>query len=465
MVTSIVILTYNQLELTKQCVESIYKHTDRSLFELIFVDNGSTDGTVEYLSAMEDVKCQFNETNQGFARGCNQGLSISEGDDVLFLNNDTVMTPRWLEPLQKELHADENVGMVGPVSNYVSGAQLVGVDYTDLAHLDDFAVRHQEQYAGQTKRTLRLVGFCLLAKRSLMESLGGFDERYSIGSFEDDDLSAQVVHRGYQLKIVKESFVHHHGHATFTGNDDLDIYHLYMTNRVKFIEKWRTDISAYMFPRNELVNLVPLTATKVLDIGCGAGASGLEIVGRNSRADVYGIEKEKSLCDFSKHHYAHVQIVEKYEHTDFSQLPNDFDAIVIQDVLNHTVNPWQFIMNIAEYLKPGGMMVMSVPNFMHSSVVIPMLEGKWQVNDGGVTKWSHLRHFTPFTVDDLFPSEHFNMRVKTYTQLQQDEKQQAFLQDIQEAGKKHGISVDHLAQLSSMYQIILQVEWLGGEKK
>ncbi|GAK02807.1 hypothetical protein JCM19037_1069 [Geomicrobium sp. JCM 19037] len=122
-------------------------------------------------------------------------------------------------------------------------------------------------------------------------------------------------------------------------------------------------------------------------------------------------------------------------------------------------------MNIAEYLKPGGMMVMSVPNFMHSSVVIPMLEGKWQVNDGGVTKWSHLRHFTPFTVDDLFPSEHFNMRVKTYTQLQQDEKQQAFLQDIQEAGKKHGISVDHLAQLSSMYQIILQVEWLGGEKK
>lgn len=68
-----------------------------------------------------------------------------------------------------------------------------------------------------------------------------------MGSFEDDDLSTQMFTKGYELKIVQDSFVHHHGHATFQANQDIDIYDLYVRNKQTFIDKWGTDITMFMF--------------------------------------------------------------------------------------------------------------------------------------------------------------------------------------------------------------------------
>src|SRR5262249_9418047 len=142
--TSIVILTHNQLPFTRACIDSIRLLTDEA-YELVFVDNGSTDGTPEYLKALsasdDRVTVILNSDNRGFPAGCNQGIKASRGTQVLLLNNDTVATTGWLARMLRTLHADPKVGLVGPSSNRVSGEQQVAVSYSegDLGGLDGFA--------------------------------------------------------------------------------------------------------------------------------------------------------------------------------------------------------------------------------------------------------------------------------------------------------------------------------------
>ena len=136
--TSIVILTHNQVEFTRQCLNSIRLYTDEPV-ELIVVDNGSTDGTVDYLRSLPNVRLIANETNRGFPAAANQGMAVATGKQVLLLNNDVVVTTGWLGRMLRAFRSDEKVGLVGPRSNYVSGPQQIEVRYDGIAELDGFA--------------------------------------------------------------------------------------------------------------------------------------------------------------------------------------------------------------------------------------------------------------------------------------------------------------------------------------
>ncbi|XEC93659.1 glycosyltransferase [Paenibacillus tarimensis] len=243
--TSIIILTHNQLELTKRCLDSIRKHTPQE-YELIVVDNASFDGTVEYLKEQPDVTTILNSDNLGFAVGCNQGIGKSIGDNILFLNNDTVVTENWLGNMLRVLGSSDEIGLVGPVTNFCSGPQQIPVTYSDLADLDNFAKENFLHHAACTIRTSRLVGFCLLVKKQVLDDIGLFDERYGIGNCEDDDLCLRAVRKGYALMIALDSFVHHVGHATFR-NTGVNIARLIQENKRKAMDKWGGDIHELLF--------------------------------------------------------------------------------------------------------------------------------------------------------------------------------------------------------------------------
>ncbi len=251
MLTTIVILTHNNWTVTAECLESIRKHTPEP-YELIVVDNGSSDETVERLKELSDVNLICNETNLGFPKGCNQGIEAANGENVLFLNNDTLVTENWLKNLLRELYSDSRVGMVGPVSNCVSGLQQIPVTYQDTADLDIFARAHCNEHSGQWASVRRLVGFCLLVKRSVFDEIGWFDERFGIGNYEDDDLCLRALKAGYSLRIVYDSFIHHIGHATVRNINDVNFTQLLLENKLKAAEKWGHDI-------HELMNKIPIT--------------------------------------------------------------------------------------------------------------------------------------------------------------------------------------------------------------
>lgn len=245
MKTSIVILTHNQLSLTQQCLTSIRRHTQEP-YELIVVDNASTDQTPGFLKRQPDIKPIFNQENLGFAKGCNQGIKLATGENILLLNNDTVVTENWLRNMLRLLYSYQKIGMVGPVSNYVSGLQKINVTYRDLSGLDQFAQEYCKKNLGSFQRVYRLVAFCLLIKKAVLDDVGYFDEIFGLGNYEDDDLCLRTVMKGYSLMIARDSYVHHIGNATFNSIKGVSSIKLLKENRAKAIAKWGYDISAYL---------------------------------------------------------------------------------------------------------------------------------------------------------------------------------------------------------------------------
>ncbi|MCL4533651.1 MAG: glycosyltransferase [Bacteroidetes bacterium] len=239
--SSIVILCRNQAEYTARCVRSIVQHTAEP-YELVFVDNASRDETPEVLSMLRgelpNVRVIANRENAGFAGGNNQGLAAARGDVVVLLNNDVVVTPGWLGRLLRPLELHGGLGIVGPRSNFVVGAQLVAdVPYADDAGLDKFAAEWAAAHAGEVGETAIVKGFCMAIRRPLIERIGGLDPQFFPGNFEDDDYCLRARLAGYKVAVANDVFVHHYGSRTFKG-DNVDYSDAMQTNWARFRAKW-----------------------------------------------------------------------------------------------------------------------------------------------------------------------------------------------------------------------------------
>jgi FkbM family methyltransferase len=234
--TSIIILTHNELAYTRKCMKSILQFTDEP-YELIIVDNASTDGTVEFLETIANVKLIHNTENVGFPKAANQGIQAATGRQILLLNNDCVVTTGWLRRLLQALNGDPKIGLVGPCSNFVSGEQQLEVPYEDLMGLDGFAWNWGQTHNRQLEDTDRLVGFCFLIRRELVDTIGLLDERFGIGCFEDDDYCRRALAAGYRAVIARDAYVHHFGGRTFVGMG-VDFGTLSRTNEKLLTEKW-----------------------------------------------------------------------------------------------------------------------------------------------------------------------------------------------------------------------------------
>uniref|UniRef100_UPI003D2893B8 glycosyltransferase family 2 protein n=1 Tax=Paenibacillus oryzisoli TaxID=1850517 RepID=UPI003D2893B8 len=239
--TSIIIPTYNGLPLLKVCVASIRRHTDVP-YELIVVDNGSSDGTAAFCM-QEKIKLIAAPVNLGFPAACNLGLRLAEGSELMLLNNDTIVTRNWLTNLQRCLHEQPNVGMVGPVTNYASGRQRIRERFTTIVRMTD---KYNEANPQRWVETKRLIGMCLLFKREMLEKIGYLDERFSPGHFEDDDYCYRARLHGYRLLIAGDCFIYHKGSVSFRKKPRPLVRETIWRNRQKFIRKWGVDPRKFM---------------------------------------------------------------------------------------------------------------------------------------------------------------------------------------------------------------------------
>ncbi len=239
--TSIIILGYNQLELTKSCLDSIARFTAEP-YEIIIVDNGSNNETIEFFQQYkangDNIQVIFNGENRGYAAGNNQGLSLAKGEYVLLLNNDTVVTYGWLTRMLAIFKNHPEVGLVGPTSNYVAGPQLIkDVPYRNMKQMHQFAKKLADKNSGQTAESFRIVGFCLMARRAVVDRIGGLDEKFGKGNFEDDDFCVRAAISGFKALIARDVFIHHVGGQTFQTLN-IDYQKSIEKNWVIFKTKW-----------------------------------------------------------------------------------------------------------------------------------------------------------------------------------------------------------------------------------
>jgi GT2 family glycosyltransferase/Flp pilus assembly protein TadD len=260
---SIIILCCNELEYTRLCLDSVLAHT-RPPYELILVDNGSSDGTAPYLDELRSrsgplrVEVIHNAANLGFPKGSNQGLAKAKGRYLVLLNNDTLVTEQWLEGLIGwAVQGNPCVGLVGPTSNYCPPPQQVPVGYADRPGLDAFAAQRRRAYAGKALEVERLTGFCLLLRREVLEAIGGFDEGFGAGFFDDDDLCVRAREAGFRLLVAQNVYIHHFGSRTFQGLG-IDCRQQLERNFERFQAKWGRERSAgYRLPSPELTLAAP----------------------------------------------------------------------------------------------------------------------------------------------------------------------------------------------------------------
>lgn len=264
MKASLIILTYNELEEgTKPCIESIYKYTDKEDFELIIVDNNSTDGTQEYLRELEakynNVKLKLNTKNKGFAAGMNDGIRISNGKYVVLMNNDVLVSPNWLLNLLKPLDLYDNVALASPNSNLGGAEQSIYISGMSPSNYVEKVQNYLEANKGHIYYSSRTGFFVVAIKKAIIDSIGMLDEKFGKGMFEDDDYCLRIKKAGYDLVMVEDSFVYHLGSLSFRkANTDM-VYHNYlyfnkkhntnwtMTNYViQLVQKIESDLNEYV---------------------------------------------------------------------------------------------------------------------------------------------------------------------------------------------------------------------------
>ncbi|GGD49833.1 glycosyltransferase family 2 protein [Paenibacillus nasutitermitis] len=240
--TSIIIPTHNGLELVRQAVDSIRLYTDRqnTPYEIIIVDNASTDGTAQWC-LKEQLAFISLPVNTGFPVACNKGLRLARGDSLLLLNNDVIVSQGWLSTMLGVLESAEEIGIVGPVTNYASGKQQVDFTFQSMKEFHRISGEVLNRSGDDVQPVLRLVGFCMLFKRSLYERIGELDERFTPGHYEDDDYCLRARMSGYSLLICKNVLVFHQGSASFNRSGGSELQQLVELNRQQFIDKWQVD--------------------------------------------------------------------------------------------------------------------------------------------------------------------------------------------------------------------------------
>lgn len=354
---SFVILTYNNLEYTKNCINSIRNNVMEGTYEIIVVDNNSTDETVNWLQEQDDIKCVFNNKNEGFPKGCNQGIEIaSKENDIFLLNNDTVVMPNSIFNMRMGLYSNKNVGATGAVSNSVAYYQRVDMGDCSSEEYYKNILKNNVTYDNSYEERTKLIGFAMLIKRNVLNKVGVLDERFTPGNYEDDDISVRIIKDGYKLLLCRDAFIHHFGHVSFKQKPQ-SFYDLLKKNNEKFIEKWGFESGSKMLIHQVDTCFINEKDKKILEINCGMGSNLVYLKNALRKTNFYGTEENENLIPFiNKLGITHI---DKYKDKKYE---NYFNCIIVNEY--STLQDKDFISDIHKYLvKETGRIIVNLESY------------------------------------------------------------------------------------------------------
>jgi GT2 family glycosyltransferase len=240
---TIIILTWNGLEYTRRCIESIRAHTHDIVYHLLVVDNGSSDGTLEWLRSQPEIRVIANERNLGFARGNNQGMAATPPDhDVLLLNNDTlIIQDHWLAHLSDVAHSHPAYGIVGCTLLHANGLLQHAGTSMPTDSFWGYQIGGGEAYIGQypgVREVEGITGACMYIRHDVRALLGGFDEAYT-SYFEDTDYCLRAQQAGFKVVCTGSVQVVHFENTSARINN-ASWQALWDEGREVFVRKWKS---------------------------------------------------------------------------------------------------------------------------------------------------------------------------------------------------------------------------------
>lgn len=217
---SVIIVNFNGRRHLERCLESLMQ-ADYENFEVILVDNGSCDGSVEFVEEKyPQIKIKKLEKNYGFAEPNNIGAKIASGEFLLFLNNDTVVTPNFIAELVNTTNQDPQIAICQSMLLKPNGDVDSGGDFVDTLG----RAYSSKNRPTDTRYILSARGASMIVRKDVFWKLGGFDESY-FASFEDVELGWKAWLWGYKVIVVPKSIVYHLGAKTVEHMSETISFH------------------------------------------------------------------------------------------------------------------------------------------------------------------------------------------------------------------------------------------------
>jgi hypothetical protein len=249
---SVIVLNYDKRQYTDKCLRSVVETTHRPL-EVVLVDNGSTDGSVEMIpewrQALEasgvGLKVHHNEENVGAPGGRNQGMKLAEGDYVAWMDNDVIVKDRdWVDQLRARLDADEDLGIVSPKLLFPPPDERI--EFAGCAVTPRGRVVYVGRGLGKDdpevnveRDTQCLISACVLLPRRAIEAAGEMDEAFFPVQYEDIDYCYRLKSLGFRCRIVPSVEMYHYEHITTDGSEDIKFLEVTTKNGLLFRRRWR----------------------------------------------------------------------------------------------------------------------------------------------------------------------------------------------------------------------------------
>jgi O-antigen biosynthesis protein len=243
LLVSIIIPVFNKFDYTDACLRSLQNAAAKVSFEIIVVDDCSSDASWANLQQISGITTHRNALNLGFIGSCNAGLKLAKGEFVVFLNNDTAVQPGWLEALVDTFASHPDAGLVGAKLVYPDGRlqECGGIVFQDgnAWNYGRFEAPSDGQFC-----YVREVDYCsgaaIMLRRALLNALGGFDMHYAPAYYEDTDLAFKVRAAGLKVYVQPQAVVVHFEGISSGTDVSAGIKRFQAINKIKFFERWQS---------------------------------------------------------------------------------------------------------------------------------------------------------------------------------------------------------------------------------
>ena len=390
---SIFVLCYNRIDKTKQCVNSIIKYTDKIRYHLYLVDNGSTDGTVEFF---ETVPYKYKSIlkisdNKCCAFALNTAMKLCSSKYIVTVTNDVVVTTNWLTNLIVCIESDERIGYVVPMSSNVSNLQELGLKFSSIEEMQIKALKYNKSDPSKWQERLRLINIVAVFRKEVVDLAGVFDLGF-LHDFGEDDLSIRIRRAGYKLVLAGDTFIHHnHDFRNLEDKDPIEFQNSLEAGRKAYKDKY-FGLDAWDDINNYEQSMIYMLSKKkifkndssVLGINVKCGTPLLQI--RNlirangiSSCNLFAYTVEAKYyydlqCVTNGNVYCdHIEFINKY------YKPESFDFIVLGEPVNTFTEPVRIAENILSLVKKGGSVLLKLRNTSSVYTLLNMVE----VNESG----------------------------------------------------------------------------------
>lgn len=414
---SIIVPVYNGLPFFKACLRQLKKNIDGLQAEIIIIDGGSNPETLAWIDSktVEGKIILFsNPTRLSTAEAYNKGIRFARGYKILFIHSDTILPTMTIKHLLTAMADHPEYDSIAPVQNKSWYQQLKiegGVPaYNNFAELDVVAENLYLQRQHNILTTFVLENSCMMVTKQAVDKTGDWDICFAEHYFEDVDYTYRMQRLGFKLGVANAVYVHHEGHVTYSSMQ-MEPYERLCRYRAVFKNKWGFDFGYGCTTRFDMLKHIDLKhpGSAILDIGCSLGANLVFLKNIDATCEVCGVELDEHTACIAQN-FADVRAAD-VETIDIPEWQGKFDYIIMGDLIEHLVNPWEALRKIKKMLRPDGQILASIPNILNIDTMMYLLSGRFHYTDNGVLDRTHMRFFTKQEMLDLFAIAGYNAEV------------------------------------------------------